>query len=62
MTDKVISPLRRRLIEGMAICRLDPKTQLERASFACVAMPAEILIANHFGSRWADSVRGRIRL
>jgi site-specific recombinase XerD len=27
MTEKAISPLRRRLIEDMAICRLDPKTQ-----------------------------------
>ena len=28
MTDKAISPLRRRLIEDMAIRRLSPKTQL----------------------------------
>ena len=28
MTDKAISPLRRRLIEDMAIRRLGPKTQL----------------------------------
>ena len=28
MTDKAISPLRRRLIEDMAIHRLGPKTQL----------------------------------
>jgi hypothetical protein len=27
MTEKAISPLLRRLIENMAICRLDPKTQ-----------------------------------
>ena len=27
MTDKAISPLRRRLIEDMAIRRLSPKTQ-----------------------------------
>ena len=27
MTDKALSPLRRRLIEDMAIRRLDPKTQ-----------------------------------
>jgi integrase/recombinase XerD len=29
MTDKAISPLRRRLIEDMAIRRLGPKTQHE---------------------------------
>ena len=28
MTDKAISPLRRRLIEDMTICRLGPDTQL----------------------------------
>jgi hypothetical protein len=32
MTDKAISPLRRRLIEDMAIRRLSPKTQLHYTS------------------------------
>src|SRR5215831_6104299 len=33
MTEKAISPLRRRLIEDMAIRRLDPKTQQQYADF-----------------------------
>ena len=54
MTDKAISPLRRRLIEDMTIRRLSPKThyQLEglkgyiaphRASAWCVGRLAQIL-------------------
>ena len=41
MTDKAISPLRRRLIEDMAIRRLSPKTQLRFLHAQSQALPAD---------------------